>query len=129
MSLRSTSLGDLERVVMEILWSEGPGLSVRDVIDQLAQRDHDKELAYTTVMTVLDRLSKKGIAERTRDGRAWRYSAAASREQLAATALRSALDTVKADRTAAMLHFLDDASPGELDDLRAALAEVERRRA
>ncbi|WP_151523932.1 BlaI/MecI/CopY family transcriptional regulator [Serinicoccus kebangsaanensis] len=128
MPLRSTSLGDLERVVMEILWSEGPDLSVRDVIDQLEQRQH-KELAYTTVMTVLDRLAKKGIADRTRDGRAWRYSAAASREELAATALRSALDTVKADRTAAMLHFLDDASPGELDDLRAALAEVERRRA
>ncbi|OLT17973.1 CopY family transcriptional regulator [Serinicoccus sp. CUA-874] len=129
MPLRSASLGDLERVVMEILWSEGPDLSVRDVIDHLARREHDKELAYTTVMTVLDRLAKKGVADRTRDGRAWRYSAAASREELAATALRSALDTVQADRTAAMLHFLDDASPGELDDLRAALAEVERRRA
>ncbi len=114
---------------MEILWSEGPDLSVRDVIDHLARREHDKELAYTTDMTVLDRLAKKGVADRTRDGRAWRYSAAASREELAATALRSALDTVQADRTAAMLHFLDDASPGELDDLRAALAEVERRRA
>ena len=114
---------------MEILWSDDSGLSVRDVLDQLERREHHKELAYTTIMTVLDRLAKKGIADRTRDGRAWRYSAAASREELAATALRSALDTVQADRTAAMLHFLDDASPGELDDLRAALAEVERRRA
>lgn len=114
---------------MDILWSEGPGLSVRDVLDHLERREHHKELAYTTIMTVLDRLSKKGIADRARDGRAWRYSAAASREELAASALRSTLDSVKADRTAAMLHFLDDASPGELDDLRAALAEVERRRA
>ena len=129
MPLRSSSLGDLERAVMEILWSDDSGLSVRDVLDQLERREHHKELAYTTIMTVLDRLAKKGIAERTREGRAWQYSAAASREQLAATALRSALDTVKADRTAAMLHLLDDASPGELDDLRAALAEVERRRA
>ncbi|WP_298748501.1 BlaI/MecI/CopY family transcriptional regulator [uncultured Serinicoccus sp.] len=128
MPLRSTSLGDLERAVMDILWSEGPELSVRDVLDHLERREHHKELAYTTVMTVLDRLTKKGVTERTREGRAWQYSPAASREELAAGALRSALDTVQADRTAAMLHFLDDASPGELDDLRAALAEVERRR-
>ena len=126
MRLRSTSLGDLERTVMDVLWSQGPDLSVRDVMDQLPERG-TKELAYTTVMTVLDRLAKKGMASRTRDGRAWRYTADASREELAATALRSALDTVQADRKLAMLHFLDDASPAELDDLKAALAEVERR--
>lgn len=126
MALRSTSLGDLERTVMDTLWTHGPDLSVRDVMDHLPDRA-DKELAYTTVMTVLDRLAKKGMASRTRDGRAWRYTADASREELAATALRSALDTVQADRKLAMLHFLDDASPAELDDLKAALAEVELR--
>jgi predicted transcriptional regulator len=124
MRQRSTSLGDLERVVMDTLWSHGPQLSVRDVMDQM---EGDKNLAYTTIMTVLDRLAKKGLAERTRDGRAWRYTAASSREELAASALRSTLENVQADRTLAMMHFLDDASPAELDDLRAALAEVERR--
>ena len=124
MRQRPTSLGDLERVVMDTLWSHGPQLTVREVMDHMGG---DKELAYTTVMTVLDRLSKKGLAERTRDGRAWRYTAASSREELAATALRSTLENVQADRKLAMMHFLDDASPTELDDLRAALAEVERR--
>lgn len=128
MALRSTSLGDLERTVMDTLWTHGPDLSVRDVMDRLPERK-EKELAYTTVMTVLDRLAKKGMASRQRDGRAWRYTADASREELAATALRSALDNVQADRRMAMLHFLDDASPAELDDLKAALAEVERRHA
>ena len=108
---------------MDALWTHGPDLSVRDVMDHLPDRA-DKELAYTTVITVLDRLAKKGMASRTRDGRAWRYTADASREELAATALRSALDNVQADRKLAMLHFLDDASPAELDDLKAALAEV-----
>ncbi|GAA5164527.1 BlaI/MecI/CopY family transcriptional regulator [Ornithinimicrobium tianjinense] len=126
MRLRTNSLGDLERAVMETLWSHGPDLSVRDVMAKL-ETDGDKELAYTTVMTVLDRLAKKGIAQRTRDGRAWRYTAASTREVLAATALRNTLDSVQADRRLAMMHFLDDASPSELDDLRAALAEVERR--
>ncbi len=124
MRQRSTSLGDLERVVMGALWSHGPSLSVRDVMDRM---DGEKDLAYTTIMTVLDRLAKKGLADRTRDGRAWRYTAASSREELAATALRSTLENVQADRRLAMMHFLDDASPAELDDLRAALAEVERR--
>lgn len=109
---------------MDILWSHGPELTVRDVMDKM---QGEKDLAYTTIMTVLDRLAKKGLAERTRDGRAWRYTAASSREELAATALRSTLDNVQADRKLAMMHFLDDASPAELDDLRAALAEVERR--
>lgn len=111
---------------MDALWSHGPDLSVRDVMDRLTAAG-SKELAYTTVMTVLDRLAKKGLADRTRDGRAWRYTAAASREELAATAVRSALDTVQADHRVAMMHFLDDATPAEIDDLRAALAEVERR--
>lgn len=124
MRQRNTSLGDLERVVMDTLWSYGPELSVRDVMDQMSG---EKDLAYTTIMTVLDRLAKKGLADRTRDGRAWRYTAASSREELAATALRSTLENVQADRKLAMMHFLDDASPAELDDLRAALAEVERR--
>lgn len=128
MPLRSTSLGDLERAVMEVLWAHGPDQSVRDVMDRLGDSTQ-KDLAYTTIMTVLDRLAKKGMTERRRDGRAWRYTAAATREELAAGALRSVLAAVRADRTAAMLHFIDDASPGELDDLRAALAEVERRRA
>ena len=127
MALRTTSLGDLERTVMDTLWTHGPDLSVRDVMDHLPERGDDKELAYTTVMTVLDRLAKKGMANRKRDGRAWRYTADASREELAASALRSALDNVQADRRMAMLHFLDDATPAELDDLRAALAEVESR--
>ena len=126
MPLRSTTLGDLERAVMDILWSHGPDQSVRDVMDHLPARGR-KDLAYTTVMTVLDRLAKKGLTTRTRDGRAWRYTAASTRAELAATTLRSTLRSVKADRRLAMLHFLDDASPDELDDLRAALAEVERR--
>lgn len=111
---------------METLWTHGPRLSVRDVLDHLEASGH-KELAYTTVMTVLDRLAKKGVADRERDGRAWRYTAATTRAELAATALRSTLDAVSADRRLAMMHFLDEASPAELDDIKAALAEVERR--
>lgn len=121
-------LGDLERAVMEQLWDAAEqrpeGASVRDVLEALPS---ERGLAYTTVMTVLDRLSKKGLVTRERDGRAWRYTPAGTRESLTAETMRESLGTVT-DRRAALLHFLDGASPEELDDLRAALSEVEQRR-
>ena len=68
--------GELEQAVMDILWSSPAPLSVRDVHDQLS---FDRELAYTTVMTVLDRLARKGLLLRRLDGRAWLYRPARSR--------------------------------------------------
>ena len=69
-------LGPLERELLDAVWRLGPA-SVRDV---LAAVEH--AVAYTTAMTVLDRLYKKGILDRERVGRAYVYSAAASSEQL-----------------------------------------------
>jgi predicted transcriptional regulator len=69
------SLGRLEFCLMQILWSRGES-NVRDVILQL-----DRPLAYTTVMTTLDRLYKKGLLERRMPERAFLYSAKISREE------------------------------------------------
>lgn len=116
--------GDLERAVMQQLWEHPDGLLVRDVLEAL-----DSDLAYTTVMTVLDRLAKKQLVTRTREGRAWRYSPAASREEQTAHLLRETLGELPApQRKQAMLHFLGDSSPDELDDLRAVLAQLEHDR-
>lgn len=109
---------------MDVLWQQGPELTVRQVLDGLTGRD----LAYTTVMTVLDRLAKKDLVTRVRDGRAWRYAAAASREELTAASMRTGMESLDTDdRRAALLHFLGGADPDELADLRDALTEVERR--
>ena len=70
------AMGELEQAVMDILWNRPDPLSVRDVHELLA---HDRDLAYTTVMTVLDRLAKKGFVVRNLDGRAWLYRPATSR--------------------------------------------------
>ena len=72
-------LGVLESRVMEVLWNASSPLSVREVHDSLSA---SADLAYTTVMTVLDRLAKKHLLLRDRDGKAWLYRTAASREQL-----------------------------------------------
>lgn len=76
-------LGPLEERVLETLWRSPVGGSVREV-----QRSLGNDLAYTTVMTTLDRLYKKGLLDRRRDGRAFRYVSRTSREALAAGALR-----------------------------------------
>ncbi len=68
-------LGPLEITLMEILWTHGEG-NVRDAIDRLG-----RPLAYTTVMTTLDRLYKKGLLARRKSERAFIYSAALSREE------------------------------------------------
>lgn len=67
---------------MEILWAHPEqAMSVREVHERLARR---RDLAYTTVMTVLDRLSKKDIVHRQLEGRAWLYRPARTRVDLVA---------------------------------------------
>ena len=69
-------LGTLEREVIEIVWKSDE-VTVRDVHTRL-----DGRVAYTTVMTTLDRLFRKGLLGRTKRARAFVYSALASREEL-----------------------------------------------
>jgi len=72
------AFGHLERAVMEVVWRGAP-VNVRDVQQQLP-----RPAAYTTVMTTLDRLFKKGFVARVRRGRAFLYSAAYTRDQVEA---------------------------------------------
>jgi predicted transcriptional regulator len=109
-------LGDLERAIMDVLWDASEWLTVRQVSEQLTERD----LAHTTVMTVLDRLSKKSFARRERDGRAWRYRASESREAYVAELMLSALDQT-GDRQAALARFVRSVSGAEARALLGAL--------
>ena len=113
-------LGDLERAIMEVLWQSDAPLTVREVSARLTERD----LAHTTVMTVLDRLAKKGFAKRQRDGRAWRYCPAATRETYVTELMLTALDQT-GDRTAALTRFAQSVSGVEAEVLRDALEVIE----
>ena len=73
--VRQLTLGPLEIEVMEVVWNCGES-SVRDVVAKLESR-----LAYTTVMTTLDRLFKKGLLDRHKSDRAFVYSPSFSRQQ------------------------------------------------
>jgi predicted transcriptional regulator len=117
-------LGNLERDVMDQIWAATAPVTVRDVHEALAV---ERDLAYTTVMTVLDRLAKKGVVHRVRDGRAYRYQAASGKDQLVADLMREALDAAgnRASREAALVRFVDQASADEAKALREALAALE----
>jgi predicted transcriptional regulator len=110
--------GELERAVIEVLWRADAPCPVRAVHDELA----DPDLAYTTVMTVLDRLARKGLVRRERVGRAWHYRAASSREAYIADLMQEALDWAD-DRDAALVHFARSVSPAEAAVLRASLPD------
>ena len=113
-------LGDLERAIMDVLWGTGVSLTVREVSARLTERD----LAHTTVMTVLDRLAKKGFARRERDGRAWRYRPAATREAYVTELMLTALEQT-GDRSAALARFAKSVSGAEASVLRGALDEID----
>src|SRR5439155_19196716 len=70
-------LGELERAVMDVLWSANGSCTAREIVTALPDRD----LAATTVLTVLSRLERKALVERDRDGRAHRYRPVASQEE------------------------------------------------
>lgn len=112
-----TRLGDLERAVMDTVWEAAPApLTGRQVADALLSRG----LAYTTVLTVLTRLEKKGLLQRDATARAHTYTATASRADHVAVLLQQALGQA-ADRQAALQHFARTVTPAEADALRKAL--------
>jgi len=104
---------------MDVLWESDEPLTVRQVGAHLTDRD----LAHTTVMTVLDRLAKKGFARRERDGRAWRYCAAADRETYVTELMMHALDQT-GDRSAALASFARRVSDDEAQVLRRELESL-----
>jgi predicted transcriptional regulator len=123
---RIRPFGELEAVVMDRLWTAGRPQLVRDVVDALRRQ---RPLAYTTVMTVMDNLHRKGWLTRERDGRAWRYQPAVSRESYTARLMNDVLAT-SPDRAGALTRFVEEIDPGDAAALAEALerAQAERRK-
>ena len=116
-------LGELEAVVMDRLWDWGRPALVREVVEDLRA---DRPLAYTTVMTVMENLYRKGRLRRQRDGRAWRYEPAGSRSGYTAALMSDALAT-STDRRTALAHFVLAMSPRDAELLQQALDQAHPR--
>jgi predicted transcriptional regulator len=111
------SLGPLEKRLLEALWSR-PSATVRELIEECCG-----DLAYTTVMTTLDRLYKKNLLTRAEEGRAFRYAARFSREELdrqsAGDAFRQLLDSSPSSTLplSFLVEILSERDAQLLDDL------------
>lgn len=112
-------LGQLEATIMSRVWDTDGPVTVRTVLESLEQ---DRQIAYTTVMTVMDNLHSKGLLVRERAGRAYAYRAARPREEYEAELMEDVL-AGSTDRAATLLHFVERISPDELAELRALLAD------
>ncbi len=117
-------LGELEQAVMDHLWSAPEPQTVRQVHEALRER---RDLAYTTVMTVLQRLAKKHLVVQHRDDRAHRYAPTHGRDELVAGLMVDALEQASDSgiRRAALVHFVERVGVDEAQALRRALAELE----
>ena len=122
----SSQLGPLEERLLEALWQRG-NATVRDLVDGTCQ-----DLAYTTVMTTLDRLFKKNLLSREAEGRAFRYTPRFTREELhrevAGEAFRQLLDASPASSLplSYLVEILTERDAQLLDDLRQVV-EAKRR--
>jgi predicted transcriptional regulator len=129
MSPNAPALGPLERQVMDHLWERGRPARVREVHDFF-----EASLAYTTLMTTLDRLHKKGLLERTKNGRAFVYAPRVSREGLERGLLSRWLEALlgRGSRAArpALSTFVETVSQSDrrlLEDLARLVAEERRK--
>ena len=111
------ALGELENEVMTRLWQWNRLVTVREVLEDLQQQ---REIAYTTVMTVMDKLFKKGWLRREQEGRAYRYAPVSTREAYTAALMNNAWETSD-NPAAALVHFFGMMSPEQQEALGDAL--------
>ena len=107
--------GDLEAVIMDRVWAHDAPVTVRDLFDELQR---ERPIAYTTVMSTMDNLYRKGWLARERDGKAYRYTAVASREEYSARLMREAM-AGSGDTEAVLSHFVAQMDGTESAALRA----------
>jgi len=122
-----SSLGVLERQVMTLVWNQGE-TSVRDARDRIGS-----EVAYTTIMTTMDRLFRKGLLARRKVGRAFLYHATASRAEMegavAADLVHSLLQRADSNSLPILSSLVDVVSEGDrtlLDELERLVREKRR---
>jgi BlaI family penicillinase repressor len=123
----SPTITDAEQAILEVLWDLGEA-SVRDVTDRLAQY---KQVAYTTVLTMLGILHKKSLVTFRQEGRAFIYTPAVSKDDVRTHALSSLLTQLfDGSPEKLALHLLKDhdVDPQKIQSLRETIAAARRER-
>jgi predicted transcriptional regulator len=100
--VRVRGFGDLEAEVMHRVWDHDGPVTVREIFEEMRKQ---RTIAYTTVMSTMDNLHRKRWLNRDKDGKAYRYTAVASREEYSARLMREAMAEAT-DTEAVLSHFV-----------------------
>lgn len=121
-------LGDLEKPVMDVLWDRGE-VTGREVFEEIGR---GRALAFTTILTVLDRLLKKGLIQRTKQGKVFVYTPAMSRDafvrQVSQEVLQGIMDISASSAATSFVDILYKTSPEEIERLSTLIEERKRGR-
>ena len=112
--------GDLETVIMHMVWDHDSPVTVRELFDELQK---ERCIAYTTVMSTMDNLHRKSWLARVKEGKAYRYTATASREEYSARLMREALAD-GGDAEMVLSHFVADMDGTESEALRMVVRRL-----
>ena len=115
--MQQRGFGDLEATVMDRVWAREDGVTVREVFDELTGI---RQIAYTTVLSTMDNLHRKGWVRRDREGKAYRYWPTMTREERSANLMRAAF-SAGGDREAVLAFFVGQMTAEESAQLKAAL--------
>ena len=115
--------GELEMAIMDVMWAAESPCVVREVRERLR---YDRQIAYTTVMTVMDILYRKGVLQRAKHGRAWRYWPVEQREEHDARVMTEVLRS-GGNEDLTMRRFVERFSDDEMERLRSAMLNAARR--
>ncbi|MEH3139817.1 MAG: BlaI/MecI/CopY family transcriptional regulator [Mycobacterium kyogaense] len=121
--MQQRGFGDLEAAVMDCIWAYDGEVTVRDIFDEMTTQ---RDIAYTTVMSTMDNLHRKGWLDRRRVGKAYSYWPTMTREERSANLMREAFQS-GGDADLVLNFFLRQMDDGEAARLRAALRKVARR--
>ena len=119
---REVHLSELQLAVMRALWRRGEA-STAEVAAELGPK---RDLAHTTVATLLTRLEKRGLLEARRDGRTLHYKALITEADVRRSMVADLVATLfKGDPKALLAHLVreDEIAPGDLEKVRARLKE------
>lgn len=116
-------LGDLERSVMDILWNRGD-VTGREVLEEI---EKTRPLALTTILTVMDRLLKKGLINRKKRGGIFVYAPSISRDdfvrKVSEEVMQGILDISASSAASSFVDILYKTSPEEMDRLSKLIEE------
>ncbi|HEY2442123.1 MAG TPA: BlaI/MecI/CopY family transcriptional regulator [Streptosporangiaceae bacterium] len=112
--------GDLESAIMDVMWAAERPYAVREVRESMR---YTRPVAYTTVMTVMDILHRKGVLCRDKHGRAWRYWPVEAREEHDARLMAEVLHS-GGNKVVTMRRFVERVSDDDVESLRSAVEDM-----